>query len=82
MGRPKKPENEKLVPASLTIHPTIDAELDKILESDGRTKGQLIRLIFMRGWQAYKKDGKLINGAPFTSAYTEGSKRHTRKKKA
>jgi hypothetical protein len=60
MGRPRKPESEKLVRAALAIAPEIDAELDAILENDGHTKGQLARMIFMRGWAAYKRDGKLV----------------------
>jgi hypothetical protein len=63
VGRPKKSDDEKLVPASLTIHPSIDVELDEILESDMRPKGLLIRQIFMRGWAAYKRDGLLVEPA-------------------
>lgn len=63
-GRPKKNEAEKLVSVGLAIPPEIDAAIEKIVEIDGRLKGQVTRLIFMRGWAAYTHDGRLIDEKP------------------
>lgn len=59
MPRPRKTEKEKLVQASLSIPPEVYAEIEQMMETDGRTMGQINRLIFMRGWAAYKRDGLL-----------------------
>lgn len=64
MARPKKDESEIVVTLSASVLPEIADEVVSTAANLERSKSWLAGKLLLRGWLAYKKDGKLADDEP------------------
>jgi hypothetical protein len=69
MGRPKKPDSEKLINVGLYVSPQHEAELKQIVDDEGIDRGYITRAFYLRGLAAFRRDGQLKEPADAVDAY-------------
>jgi len=68
MGRPRKPENERLAHLSINVEVPLFEELDRAARADGdRPLSAFGRLLLTAAWRMYREQGK--NGDTWLKKY-------------